>query len=259
MYSNPNANERSAPSCNRKSHHGSIKLRRKILTPEERNVLVLTAPHPYHQYLSNTEIGKRLGIPTTRVKTLIHRICLKLGASNRMEALFFALLRREVKLNEVYSLDELAEICRTICPDMFRRITHLVSKGIEYVYLAQDDEQINCTNREDKRRDTILTSSERDVIILVGRGLTNREIADKLFMSVNSINTFLYRAYTKLGAHKRPEAVQLALKRGEISMDDIYSIDELLQSMIPLGTESLGEIAQVLSDKPDQEPAPAVS
>ena len=47
-----------------------MKAKGSILTKEERDVLILAAPHTNGQSLSNCEIGLRLGISITKVKTL---------------------------------------------------------------------------------------------------------------------------------------------------------------------------------------------
>ncbi len=228
-----------------------------MLTEEERGVLLLAAPHVCGKHLGNAEIGQRLGVSATRVKTLIHQACVKLKAHNRMEAVFFALIRKEIRLNDLYSLDELAEIFSAMCPDMFRKITQLVREEMEYIHLLGEDEFI--TKERDRRQNTILTQSEREVLVLAGRGLTNKAIADTLYISISAVRTFLYRASTKLGAHERMEAVLLALKRGEISLGDIFSFNELIQPIAPMGVESLEKIAQLLNHKLERELVPAVS
>ena len=164
--------------------------------------------------------------------------------------------RGEISLTEFYSLDELAEILSSLSPDMLRRIAHLVRQELEHGHLPGKDEQIICT---DRRQDTILTKRERDVLILAGRGLTNKEIADRLYISISAVRTFLNRACTKLGARKRADAVVLALKQREISIGEIFSLNELVQILAPLGAESIEKIAQLLSQKLGQEPVPTGS
>ncbi len=44
-----------------------------------------------------------------------------------------------------------------------------------------------------------LTTKQREVVILAGRGLTNGEIADRLFLSPRTVASHLYRSYPKLG------------------------------------------------------------
>jgi DNA-binding CsgD family transcriptional regulator len=44
-----------------------------------------------------------------------------------------------------------------------------------------------------------LTAQQREIVILASRGLTNNEIADRLFLSARTIAAHLHRAYGKLG------------------------------------------------------------
>lgn len=53
-----------------------------------------------------------------------------------------------------------------------------------------------------------LTDREREVVELAARGLSNREIAERLYLSVRTVHTHLHRAYAKLGTSDRD---QLAL------------------------------------------------
>ena len=230
-----------------------MKTRGTVLTREERDILILAALDPRGKHLSNSEIGQRLGISVSRVKTLMHRACLKLEAHNRIEAVFFAMKRGDISLNEVYSLDEIAEILSSLSPDMLRRIAHLVRQELEYGYLPMKDERIIAA---DRRPDATLTNTERDVLILAGRGLTNTEIADKLYISVSSVRTFLNRACRKLGARRRADAVVLALKQREISVGEITSLDEVVQGLATLGAESVERMALLRNPGSKQEPVP---
>jgi len=231
-----------------------MKTKSTVLTKGERDILILAALHGQH--LNNTEIGQRLGISVSRVKNLVHQACVKLEAHNRIEAIFFAMKQGEISLNEVYSLDEIAEILSSLSPDMLRRIAYLVRQELEYGYLPQKNEQII---RTDRRQDTTLTKRERDVLILAGRGLTNIEIADRLYISISAVRTFLNRACTKLGARKRADAVVLALKQREIGVGEITSLTEVVQGLAPLGADSVEKMAQLLNQKLGQEPVPTGS
>lgn len=62
-----------------------------------------------------------------------------------------------------------------------------------------------------------LSQRETDVLRAVSQGLNNREIGAKLGISENSVKMHLKRAYFKLGAGDRAEAVALASKRGFLS------------------------------------------
>jgi len=229
-----------------------MKTRSTALTKEEREILILATLHPDDKHLSDREIGRRLGISVSRVKTLLHQACVKLGAHNRNEAIWIALRRGEIDVNKVVSLEDLAEMLSSVGPDVLRRIAHLMRQELEQGHSPEMDEQII---RMERRQDGILTNRERDVLVLAAHGLTNKEIADRLCISVSAVGVFLKRASAKLGAHKRTDAVMLALKQGEISIGEIQSLDEFLRFLVLLGPESVEKMAQLLDEKLGKEPA----
>lgn len=59
-----------------------------------------------------------------------------------------------------------------------------------------------------------LSPREAEVLALVARGRTNREIADAMFLSVNTIKTYIRSAYAKIGVTRRPQAVRWAVENG---------------------------------------------
>jgi DNA-binding NarL/FixJ family response regulator len=60
----------------------------------------------------------------------------------------------------------------------------------------------------------LLTKREREVMALVATGLSNDEIADRLFVSVATAKTHVNRAMTKLGARDRAQLVVFAYESG---------------------------------------------
>jgi DNA-binding NarL/FixJ family response regulator len=224
----------------------------QILTKEEREVLVLAAVHPNLRHLNINEIGQRLGMTTTTVKTHIHQACVKLGADNRNEAVLLAMQRKEISLDELISVDELAEILSSVEPDVLRRIALLVQQCGLKKALPETHEAIPCLERKQNGK---LTNRERDVLILSSHGLTNGEIAEKLCMTTSAVRTFLNRAFTKLGARKKADAIQLALKQGEISVGELSSLDELANYLAPLGADNIEKLANLLVQRPGKESA----
>lgn len=59
-----------------------------------------------------------------------------------------------------------------------------------------------------------LTDRERETLDLVATGLTNPQIADRLMVSVSTINFHVHNVLEKLGAKTRTEAVSIAAKEG---------------------------------------------
>ena len=199
----------------------------------------MVGSHGKHR--NNREIAQFLGVSVSRVKTIIHQACVKLGAHNRIEAVFFAMRRGEISLNEFYSLEELAGMLMPLGPDILKRIAGLMRRELEQGNALEQDEQIPHTCR---REDVKLTNSERNALILAGRGLTNTEIAGRLYLSIGSVRVFLNRAYSKLGVHNRYEAAVLALIQREIGLGEIFSLSEVLQLLAPIGAESIEKLAR---------------
>ena len=62
-----------------------------------------------------------------------------------------------------------------------------------------------------------VTPRELEILELIAQGLSNREIADKLFVSENTVKTHSSRLFDKLGAKRRTQAVQLGKQHGLIA------------------------------------------
>jgi len=66
----------------------------------------------------------------------------------------------------------------------------------------------------DRSRLDVLTEREREVLRLVGRGLTNQEIGAELFLSPLTAKTHVSRIMTKLAARDRVQLVVIAYETG---------------------------------------------
>jgi DNA-binding CsgD family transcriptional regulator len=62
-----------------------------------------------------------------------------------------------------------------------------------------------------------ITRRELEILELVARGLSNREIGETLFVSENTVKTHCSRAFDKLGARRRTEAVLRGKELGLLS------------------------------------------
>lgn len=54
-----------------------------------------------------------------------------------------------------------------------------------------------------------LTPRETEIAALAAQGLTSQQIADRLYISVRTVNNHLATTYTKLGIHSRDELVEI--------------------------------------------------
>ena len=67
-----------------------------------------------------------------------------------------------------------------------------------------------------KLRELGVTRRELEILELIASGMSNREIAEKLFVSENTVKTHSSRLFDKLGAKRRTQAVQIGKKIGLI-------------------------------------------
>lgn len=67
---------------------------------------------------------------------------------------------------------------------------------------------------------TQLTSREREVLVLVARGLTNQEIADRLFISEKTVRNHISNLLRKLHLKHRTQAAVHAIKAGLVRLDE---------------------------------------
>lgn len=78
----------------------------------------------------------------------------------------------------------------------------LVPTGREFVLNANKRDELGITPRE------------LEILELISQGMSNREIAEKLFVSENTVKTHSSRVFDKLGAKRRTQAVQLGKDLG---------------------------------------------
>lgn len=81
--------------------------------------------------------------------------------------------------------------------------------------VAVSDSQPFIVN-EDRVRELGVTKRELEILELIAEGLSNREIAEKLFVSENTVKTHSSRLFDKLSARRRTQAVQIGKDMGLI-------------------------------------------
>ena len=67
-----------------------------------------------------------------------------------------------------------------------------------------------------RKEESELSSRELDTLRLMAEGLMNQEIADKLFISLNTVKTHARNIFLKLEVEKRSQAIDKARKAGII-------------------------------------------
>lgn len=84
--------------------------------------------------------------------------------------------------------------------------------------LATDYLQRAPGNQERHRLDG-LTPREREILTLIAEGHTNQQIADRLVVSVKTVETHRTNLMQKLDLHDRTELVKYAIRKGLISLE----------------------------------------
>jgi two-component system, NarL family, response regulator LiaR len=59
-----------------------------------------------------------------------------------------------------------------------------------------------------------LTVRESEILALITQGLSNKEIAERSYLSINSVKTYIRTAYRKIGVERRSQAVLWGIKHG---------------------------------------------
>jgi len=72
------------------------------------------------------------------------------------------------------------------------------------------------TFNEERQRELGITKRELEILGLIAHGMSNKEIADRLFVSENTVKTHSSRLFDKMGARRRTQAVQMGKELGLI-------------------------------------------
>ncbi len=70
------------------------------------------------------------------------------------------------------------------------------------------------------QRQPSLSTREREIMSLLAEGLTGEQVADRLFLSAETVKTHVRNAMNKLEARNRVHAIAIALRQGEIDLPD---------------------------------------
>ncbi|HID51545.1 MAG TPA: response regulator transcription factor [Anaerolineae bacterium] len=103
-------------------------------------------------------------------------------------------------------LDELAQAVFAVCRG--EAFIHAAILPALYIHMAGQVPAEETSGFND------LSPRQREVLACLIRGLSDRDIAQELFISVRTVQTHLTHIYNKLGVHSRTEAAVMAVQAG---------------------------------------------
>ncbi len=113
---------------------------------------------------------------------------------------------------------------KKVAPTELLNAIRVISSGGVYLYpslaktLVQDYLK-RADDGDEKSTYDGLTEREREVLTLIADGLSNQEVADRLVISVKTVERHRANILAKLGLHSRTELVKYAIRKGLIEVE----------------------------------------
>ena len=154
--------------------------------------------------LNGIEAARRIRalVPSTRI--------LMLTVSDEEDDLYEAIKAGAsgYLLKEI-SVDEVARAIRVV-----RQGHSLISPSMASKLLREFNVLARQAAGREQLPAPVLTARELEVLNLVGRGMSNREVAENLYISENTVKNHVRNILEKLHSHSRVEAVMYAVRTG---------------------------------------------
>jgi len=118
----------------------------------------------------------------------------------------------------------LGYVPKRAAPDELIRAIRLVSEGHVFLYasmasLLASDYLERLKAGEALAPDEPLTQREHETLTLIGEGLSNNEIAERLTISTKTVERHRENIMNKLNLHSRTELVKYAIRKGLIQLE----------------------------------------
>jgi len=99
-----------------------------------------------------------------------------------------------------------------------------VMRGDAYLYPSATKSLIEeflqmVKNGDEQAKYEILTDREKEVLVLIAKGFSNKEIAEKLVVSVKTVESHKAHIMEKLHLRSRPDLVRYAIKKGWLDLE----------------------------------------
>ena len=141
------------------------------------------------------------------LKNIIIRYCPTSGSKEQLNDALLHLFEFEADLNSHTLLED----------TIFIPVVSLLESQVD-VNEGEEDAEPQATEKES------LSDREKEIIVGVVKGLTNKEIADQLFISIHTVLTHRRNIAKKLEIHSPAGLVIYAIVNGIVSIDDIKDL-----------------------------------
>ena len=135
-----------------------------------------------------------------------------LAAWNRPTLVAFSWSVRADTVTRAQAQGAVALLSKDLEPWRLMKALRAVHSGNLVGYTVSVDDDLPARRRS--RRPDGLTARELEMLELITRGLSNEEIASSLYLSINSVKTYIRTAYRKIGVNRRPQAVLWGVHHG---------------------------------------------
>ena len=124
---------------------------------------------------------------------------------------------------QILNAGALGYVPKRTAPDDLIQAVRLVNDGHVFLYssmasMLASDYLSDMEAGSEEIASSILTNREREVLVLIAEGLLNREIAERLTISIKTVERHRENIMNKLNLHSRTELVKYAIRKGLIDL-----------------------------------------
>lgn len=129
-------------------------------------------------------------------------------------------------IRKAFTLGARGYILKNIPKEGLVEAIHTVASGRRYlddevqekvIGILIDKEQRSIKAASSTGSGDILTAREKDVLVLLAKGLTSKKISEELYVSTHTVDTHRKNILSKLGVNNSAELVQYAIRNGLIN------------------------------------------
>jgi len=170
-----------------------------------------------HVLVMDVRMPKMSGVEATRrIKAEVPEVAVLVLTAHGDDEYVFALLQAGANgyLLKTAEMDELVKAIRTVAAGQAALDPTVVGKVVAQFTSGRSLPDVLADIKDEYEG---LTEREMEILRLVGKGLTNKDIGQQLYISDRTVQAHLSNIFSKLGVGSRTEAVMYAVRRGWIS------------------------------------------